>query len=468
MRGRHVPPAVIRTVLAGVLSLLAAGCNLVPEYLRPQAPIPLSYPSETQSSRTAGDWRQTGWRSYFTDPHLQVLIAAALANNRDLRVAALRVEEARALYAGQSASRWPAINLEATTTRPRAAGGAYSDQFGMALSAYELDFFGRVKSLSDAALHEYLGTEQARRAAEISLVAEIARAYVLERTSATRLALARRTLASRTASVDLTAQRERAGLASTLDLRQAQSLIGPAEADIVEQQLAQSRARHSLALLTGYTDLPAPLPEAQLDDRWGGIEPGLPSDLLTFRPDILAAEERLKAANAQIGAARAAFFPSIRLTAMGGLASDSFGKLFNAQSGAWQFAPQVSLPIFDAGRNEANLALARIRKDLALAEYEKAIQVAFREVADVLAGQTLLERDLAVRIQIRDGEASRLALTTTRYQAGSIGYLDMLDAERGLFAAEQQLVDARRARLDNAINLYRALGGGHREERTSF
>jgi len=441
------------------LGLGLGGCSLVPPYDRPPAPVPARYPADVADAGAAGP-RDLSWRGYFPDPHLQQLIATALANNRDIKAAALRVEEARALYGVQAGARLPALDLGATGTWPRAAAGNYAFQAGPTVPAFELDFFGKVKSLSGAALHDYLGTEAARRAAEVSLIAEVARIHVRSRAAAIRAMLARQALDSRTAAVALLARRVRAGLSSQLDLRQAQTLIGVAESELAEQQLAQARAANALALLIDYADMPATAAEPELMDRWGTVPAGLPSALLAARPDILAAEERLKAANMRIGAARAAFFPAITLTTMGGLAAGGFGKLFSPGSAAWQFSPQLTLPIFDGGRNEANLDLAKVRRELAVTEYEKTIQVAFREVADALAGQALLERDLAARIDTRDTEAQRLELTRRRYLAGTIGYLDVLDAERSLFAAEQNLVEARRARLENAVDLYRALGGG--------
>ncbi len=454
--------------LAAVCSLAAivAGCSLVPPYLRPPAPVPVAYPAATNegppAGRVAPPSRDLAWRSFFTDPALRHLISTALANNRDLLMASARVREARALYRVQSAAGLPAVDAKLTAMVPRAAAGDYGNQAGLSVRSYELDFFGKVESLSSAALHDYLDTAQARRTAQLGLVAEVARMHVLERSAAARVTLAERTLRSRRATVMLVARRVDAGLSSPLDLRQAESLIAPTEADLVEQRLARLRAGHALELLMGYAD---PVPEIRppLNDDWGRLQAGLPSDLLTARPDIMAAEERLKAANARIGAARAAFFPSVELTTMGGVASSTVGRLFGPGSAAWQFVPTITLPIFDGGRNEANLDLAQARRDAALADYEKTIQVAFREVSDALAGQVLLERDLRARQDARDGEADRLALTSKRYLAGAIGYLDMLDAERGLFMAEQNLIDAKRARLENAINFYRALGGGQDE-----
>ncbi|PWC75837.1 efflux transporter outer membrane subunit [Azospirillum sp. TSH64] len=462
--------------LAAVCAVaLLSGCSLAPLYERPAAPIPASYPVAAQSSdprsanqpepggKAASVFRSTAWCTQFPEPVLRRLVAAALEHNRDLKLAAARVVEARALHGIQSASRLPTVALEATTTHP-ARNNESAHQAGVTLAAYELDFFGKAQSLSDAALHEYLATEQAQRAARISVVAEVVRGYVLERAATARVELARRAAASRTAAVALLTRRVAAGVSSPLELEQARSLVGAADTDLIEQQLVHARAEQALALLTGYgdrggTEDAPPFTAAAFGAGWGVMRAGLPSELLTARPDIVAAEQRLQAANAQIGAARAAFFPSIRLTAMGGVASGELSSLFTAGSAALQVVPQVSLPIFDGGRNQANLDLARARENSAVIEYERTIQTAFREVSDALAGQASLERDIAARTALREVEARRRTMTMNRYLAGAVGYLEVLDVERSLFAADQALLDARRARLETAASLYRALGG---------
>ena len=463
-------------ILAAVCGIaLLTGCSLAPLYERPAAPIPAGYPvtpqapdprpsnRPTAASGAASAIGSTARCTQLPDPVLRRLVAAALEHNRDLKLAAARVEEARALHGVQSASRLPTVALEGTTTHP-ARNNESAHQVGVTLSAYELDFFGKAKSLSDAALHEYLATEQAQRAARISVVAEVMRSYVLERAAASRVALARRTIASRTAAIALLTRRVVAGVSSPLELEQARSLLGSADTDLIEQQLVHARAGHTLALLTGYSDAEItkdapPFTSPAFGAGWGVTQAGLPSELLTARPDIVAAEQRLQAANAQIGAARAAFFPSIRLTAMGGVASGELGKLFTPGSAALQFVPQVSLPIFDGGRNQANLDLARARENSAVIEYERAIQTAFREVSDALAGQAFMDREVAARRALHELEARRRTMTMNRYLAGAVGYLEVLDVERSLFAADQALLDARRTRLENAAALYRALGG---------
>lgn len=459
-------PATLATVCG--LALLS-GCSLAPLYERPVAPIPASYPAAIRSTtaqpasggEAASSVQSTPWCTQFPDPVLRRLVAAALEHNRDLKLAAARVEEARALHGVQSASRLPTVALEGTTTHP-ARNNESAHQAGITLSAYELDFFGKTESLSDAALHEYLATEQAQRAARISVVAEVVRSYVLERAATARVALARRAAASRTAAVALLTRRVAAGVSSTLELEQARSLVGAADTDLIEQQLVHARAEHALSLLTGYSDTGGakdapPFASPVFGAGWGVPRAGLPSELLAARPDIVAAEQRLQAANAQIGAARAAFFPSIRLTGMAGVASGELNSLFT--SGAWQFVPQVSLPLFDGERNRSNLELARARETLAVIDYERTIQTAFREVSDALAGQASLARDVTARTAMRDIESRRRTLTMNRYLAGAIGYLEVLDVERSLFAADQALLDARRAQLETAAALYRALGG---------
>ncbi len=462
----HRLPATLATA-CGIA--LLSGCSLMPFYERPAAPIPASYPVTAQSTtappasrgEAASSVQSTAWCTQFPDPVLRRLVGAALTHNRDLKLAAARVEESRALHGIQSASRLPTVALEGTTTHP-AKDNQSAHQLGVALSAYELDFFGKAESLSDAALHEYLATEQAQRAARISVVAEVVRSYVLERAAGARVALARRAVASRTAAVALLARRVAAGVSSTLELEQARSLVRAADTDLIEQQLVHARAEHALSLLTGYSDTGGakdapPFTSPAFGAGWGVPVAGLPSELLTARPDIIAAEQRLQAANAQIGAARAAFFPSIRLTGMAGVASGELSSLFS--SGAFQFVPQVSLPLFDGGRNRSNLELARARETMAVIDYERTVQTAFREVADALAGQASLARDVTARTAMRDVEARRRTMTMNRYLAGAVGYLEVLDVERSLFAADQALLDARRARLENAAALYRALGG---------
>ena len=452
---------------AGLLN----GCTLAPQYVRPQAPVAFAYP--TQAAERAGDASVIGWREFFPSPRLQALIVAALDNNRDLRIAALRIQEAREQYNVQSADLWPNLNATASGARARTPGSislsgspivSSNYQVGLSLASFELDFFGRVRSLNNAALAQYLATEQAARAAQISLVAEVARAYLAERAFAEQYELARKTLESRDVAYKLAKQRFDVGASSALDLRQNEILVQSARASLATLARQRAQAANALTLLVGkaLSDLP---PEQTLSEQniVTDIPAGLPSDLLGRRPDIRAAEERLKAANANIGAARAAFFPRISLTASTGSASAELSGLFKSGSQAWTFAPQLVMPIFDAGRNSANLSLAHVRNNIAVADYERTIQTAFREVADALAARTTLDEQIDAQRAVQDAQAERLKLANQRYQSGVASSLDVLDAERELFSAQQELVQARLLKLTNAIDLYRSLGGGLNE-----
>jgi multidrug efflux system outer membrane protein len=455
------------------LSLLAAGvlsaCSLAPTYERPAAPVASVYPTEAG----AGDASVIGWREFFPDQRLQALIATALANNRDLRIAALRIEEARAQYNIQSADLLPTVNATASGSRARTPGSlsltgrpvvSSNYQVGLSVTAFELDFFGRVRSLNDAALAQYLATEEAGRAARISLVAEVAKAYLAERAFAEQYELARKTFESRETAYKLSKQRFDVGASSALDLRQNEILVQSARASLATLTRQRAQAGNALTLLVGTPSANLP-PEQDLSAQniVTDIPAGLPSDLLTRRPDIRAAEQRLKAANANIGAARAAFFPRISLTAGIGTASNALSGLFDAGSGTWSFAPQLLLPLFDAGRNRANLSLAEVRNNIAIADYEKTIQTGFREVADTLAARATLEEQIDAQRRVQEASADRLKLADQRYKNGVASSLDVLDAERELFSAQQALVQARLLKLTNAIDLYRALGGGINE-----
>lgn len=455
-------------LIAGVLT----GCSLAPRYEQPELPVAAAYPTET-SSLTA----PAGWREFFPDQRLQSLIATALDNNRDLRIAALRIEEARAQYNIQSADLWPNLNATAGATRGRTPGGisitgasavSSSYQVGLSLASFELDFFGRVRSLNNAALAQYLATEEAAQAARISLVAEVAKAYLAERAFAEQYDLARKTLESRENAYRLAKQRFDVGASSALDLRQNETLVQSARASLATLTRQRAQASNALALLIGkpVADLPAAQSLSE-QNIVTDIPAGVPSDLLTRRPDIRSAEQRLRAANANIGAARAAFFPRISLTAGIGTASNELSGLFESGSRTWSFAPQLLLPIFDAGRNSANLTLAEVRKNVSVAEYERTIQVAFREVADALAARATLDEQIDAQRLVQEAQAERLKLSELRYQNGVASSLDVLDAQRELFNAQQALVQARLLRLTNAIDLYRALGGGLVETATA-
>ena len=461
-----------------VLALAAAGmlsaCSMAPTYQQPEAPVAkiFSAQAESASAKKAVD---IGWREFFKDARLQVLIATALEHNRDLKIAALRMEEARSLYNIQWADRVPNLNAVATGSRGRTPGSLNTSNpgvsaigsrydVGVSLASFELDFFGRVKSLSDAALASYLASEEAQRSAHITLVAEVAKAYLAERAYTEQFDLAQKSYTTRAASYKLAKMRFDVGATSALDLAQYESLMQSARVSMLTLARQRAQAENALAVLTGKMPEKLPLAQALSSQKiLIDIAAGLPSEMLVNRPDLRQAEQKLKAANANIGAARAAFFPRIALTAGTGTASNALSGLFDSGSGAWSFAPQIVLPIFDAGRNINNLDLAWTRKNIAVAEYEKAIQIAFREVADALVARSLLNQQVEAQAAATAAEAERLKLSDARYQSGVSSSLDVLDAQRQLFAAEQALVQARLLSLTNAIDLYRALGGGLKE-----
>jgi multidrug efflux system outer membrane protein len=475
-------PSIKPAALLGAAALLSA-CSMAPPYQRPAAPVAAAFPSDSAgtgartsvpvplpaNARTAVD---TGWRDYFADARLQQLIGAALENNRDLRVAALRIEEARAQYNVQSADLLPNLNASAGVTRAKTPAFLSSSgqssigkryDVGVSVSSFELDFFGRVKSLNDAALASYLATEEARQAAQIALVAQVAQAYYTERAYAEQYALAQQTYEARARTYNLTQQRAEAGASSRLDLRSNETLMETARASALTLARQRAQAENALTLLVGQPPNGASgggMPNDQQLDTLSALPAGLPSELLTRRPDIRAAEQRLKAANANIGAARAAFFPRIGLTAAVGSSSPALHGLFDSGSGSWSFAPQLTLPIFDAGRNSANLTLTEVRKNIAVADYEKTIQTAFREVADALAARDYLGEQVNAQRAVQEAQADRLRLLQLRFDNGVASSLDVLDAQRELFSAQQSLVQARLLRTTTAIDLYRTLGGG--------
>lgn len=478
------PTSPARLAVGMLLAGLVSGCSMAPSYQRPAAPVADAFPAvpaaagapasaaQAAAAQPAQSAADTGWRTFFPDAPLQQLIAAALENNRDLRVAALRIEEARGAYRIQRAERLPTLNANLSESRGRTPAFASATgqsqvgeryDAGLSIPAFELDFFGRVKSLSDSALANYLATEEARQAAQISLVAEVAKAYYTEQAFAEQQSLAERTYEARKRTLDLTRQRVEAGASSRLDLRSNEQQMETARASALALARQRAQAANALTLLVGQPATSAGASNGQPDaqaDAMSSLTAGLPSELLANRPDIRAAEQRLKAANANIGAARAAFFPRITLTTSIGSASRDFSGLFDSGSSTWTFAPQLVLPIFDSGRNLANLDISKARKNIAVAEYEKTIQQAFREVADALAARTYLGEQVAAQRVVQDAQAERLRLLQLRFENGVASSLDVLDAQRELFSAEQALVQARLLRTTSAIDLYRALGGG--------
>jgi len=464
----------LSTVVIVLVTVGASACtSLAPDYLRPAAPVPSTWPVATAAAAdAAAEGLETiAWRDFFADARLQQVIERALAHNRDLRVAALNIEQARAQYRIQRADQLPALGLGANHNAQRipgdlAAGGdaTISRRYGIAMdvTGWELDFFGRVRSLRDAALEHYLASEAAHRSAHLALVAEVATAWLQLAADRERLALVERTVETRREALALTQASFEAGVASALELQQSQGELERARADAAAFAARVARTENALALLTG-EPLPAELLPARLDAtvaRLATPPAGLPAEVLTRRPDITAAEHRLRAANANIGAARAAFFPRITLTASAGTASAELGGLFEGGSRTWSFLPQLTLPIFDAGRLAASLDVAEVRRDIAVAEYERAIQSAFREVADALAERATLGDELAARRSLAAAAQQSQRLSEARYRAGVDSFLVLLDAQRTLYAAEQELIATRLAEAANRVALYKALGGG--------
>jgi len=466
-RPRPVTPSRPRLVALAAAALLA-GCSMIPALERPAAPVAAEWPgtpAPAASAAAAPLAADLAWQDFVSDAALRDVIRLALANNRDLRVAVLNMEQVRAAYDIRRADQFPTLNLGATGTRqPKTDGsGTIASAYtaGLSTASWEIDFFGRVASLKEAALAQYLASEEARRAVQVSLVAAVAQTWLSLQTNDELLALTQRTLATREDSLRLTKLRLDNGAASALDLRQAESLAAAARATLAQQQRLRALDVNALTLLVGQPLADAQLPSAITTAApFRDVPAGLPSDLLTRRPDIRQAEQQLIAANANIGAARAAFFPRISLTAGVGTASSQLSGLF--KSGAWGFtlAPQALLPVFDAGRNQANLASSRAGRDIAVAQYEKAIQTAFREVADALAGRATLGAQLAAQQTQVDAETDRFRLADLRYRNGIASYLELLDAQRSLFAAQQAVAQIRLAVRQNQVALYKTLGGG--------
>ena len=454
------------TLLASALALV--GCGTPADFARPVAPIAPQWPASAQVADSTPAGELLPWRSYFTDPALQSLIALALEHNRDLRVAALNIAQARAQLGLRSADQLPTLNAALGLNRGPNSSGSLGTTWsaGLLLSSYELDFFGRVASLKEQALAQYLASEEARRTAQISLIATVAQAWMGLGADERLLRLAQDTLASREASLPLVALRFEHGVSSELDLRLAQSLVQGARVSIAQLQRQRALDENALVLLLGQPLAPAEAAllgaEAQ-SIRLPALPAGLPSELLTRRADIRQAEQQLAAANASIGAARAAYFPRIALTASAGSASSELGSLFKDGAWGYTFVPQLLMPLFDGGRNDANLAAAKAGFDMAVAQYEKAIQAAFREVADALAARASWERQLQAQTALAQADSERLALTRLRLDNGASNQLDWLDAQRTAFASQQGLIAAQLAVLQSQATLYKVLGGGTQE-----
>jgi multidrug efflux system outer membrane protein len=451
----------------GVLAtaLLMAGCSMIPTYERPAAPVAPAW-AGTPGMAAVQPAADIEWQNYFNDAQLRQLITLALQGNRDLRVAALNIEQARAQYQVRGADRFPAVNAAVTGSRTPNAAGSITSAYnaGFSISAWEIDFFGRLSSLKEVALAQYLATEEGRKAVQISLVAAVATGWLNLLADEELLAITRQTLATREESLRLSKLRFDNGATSELDFRQAQSLTEAARVALAQQQRQRALDENALVLLLGQP-LPAgfSVTGTTAAVTLAELPAGLPSELLVRRPDIRQAEQLLVAANANIGAARAAFFPRIALTAGVGTASSHLSNLFSSGSWGWTLAPQALLPIFDAGRNQANLESVTAARGIAIAQYEKSIQVAFREVADALAGRATLGEQLRAQQAQADAEAARLNLSDLRYRNGVASYLDLLDAQRALFTARQGVVQTRLLQLQNQVTLYKVLGGGWKD-----
>lgn len=466
---RHLP------ALLG--ALLLSACSLAPVHETPDAPIPSQWSalagrageSDPATPTAARDTAPSAWQDFVRNPQLRDLITEALASNRELRIAVLNVEAARAQYGLQRADQLPHLDLQASGQRQRlpadlqAAGtsgvlGSY--QSGLGLAAFELDLFGRVRNLATAAEEALLATRENAQSVRISLISEVIRGWVLRASAWQRLQLAQQTIQTRQQAEVLIARRQQAGLASALDLEEARSLSAATQAAAERAQRELEHSENALRRLLGRKDGPLP-PATALDETLlAAMQPGLPSSLLNQRPDIRAAEHQLRARNASIGAARAAFFPSISLTGFLGSASSELSGLFATGSRSWNFMPQLSLPIFAGGRSLADLDLARARKDIAIAQYESTVQTAFREVSDALIANASLQREeTALRKRYTAGQHS-LRLAAARYRAGMDSHLRYLDAQRTDYGNHAELIDSLSQRLLAQISLYRALGGG--------
>ncbi len=455
------------------LTIFLCGCPKPATYTRPQLPAPSTWPESAAGQDVAPNApaaAELKWQEFFASRQLQSVIDLALANNRDLRIATLNIEKVQALYRIQRAELYPTVSFSASADAYRVpenlSGNGHPktvSQFtvGLGTASWELDFFGRIRSLKSAALEQYLGTEQVRSAAQISLVAAVANSYLTLAADRENLKLAQETLETQQAFLDLISQSRNLGIASDLEVREAQSQVDAARVDISRYNGLIALDQNALNLVAG-APVSADLLSENLDSvaKLKDVSAGMPSDVLLRRPDILAAEHQLMAANANINAARAAFFPRIALTAAAGITSGDLGNLFKPAAGTWEFAPQLSLPIFDSGARQANYRATQLDRDIMIAQYEKSIQTAFREVSDALNLRTILITQQDAQQSLVNTLAETHRLSEARYKGGIDSYLTVLVAQRTLYAAQQQLVGVRLARLSNLVTLYKVLGGG--------
>lgn len=450
-------------VLPGALFL--AGCSFAPPHARPALPVAPEY---AEAPSEAGSIATLGWREFFAAPELRRLIGTALANNRDIRIAAGRVEEARAAWRIDGSWLYPDITADLSGTRARMPGNVpglgepvTGTQIHAQLGAsWEIDFWGRLRNLREYARQQYLASEEARRGVATSLVANVAITWLAHREYEERIALARESITTRDSALRILRQRHEVGSGSRLDLTQAQLLLAQAKTALHALEQQRDINFNALVLLVGQ---PVETGPGKLHLAEGGeraLPPGLPSELLTNRPDIMAAEHQLRAANADIGAARAAFFPNISLTGTAGTASSELEGLFGAGSGAWSFSPSIRLPIFNAGRLAANLDLAEARRNTAIATYEQTVQRAFRDVSDALVRRRQLQRQIASTEDMLAALTERARLARLKFDHGRAAYLEVLDAERNLFDTQQTLVQLRHGYYGSGVALYAALGGG--------
>ncbi|MDP9650983.1 efflux transporter outer membrane subunit [Paraburkholderia caledonica] len=466
-----------RTLIVLLCAGVLGACTLDPTYQRPAAPVDSAWsatpaPAQQKTAQTAAAAplaADVGWREFFKDPRLQKLIELALANNRDMRVAALNVAEYEAQYRIARANIGPTINASGSVTRERVEGStsAYSSSSAsVGLTSWELDFFGRLRSLKRQALEQYLSTDAARTSTQISLIAAVATDYLQLLSDDASLRIAQNTVDADQHTYDLTVSMMKMGSSSLQDVRQAENSLASARSSLASYSRAVAQDRNNLVAEIG-APLPDDLPQGpslmESEDTLADIGEGVPSDLLARRPDIVEAEHTLMAANANIGAARAAFFPKIELTASAGSTSGSLSKLFKAGTGAWTFAPSISVPIFDFGYNRASLDVAKIEKDIDVANYEKAIQTAFKEVSNALAGRTTYVSQVAADRDYVNSAQQYYDLAQARYRSGADSFLTLLDAQRTLYTAQQQLVTDMLAKQSNLITLYKVLGGGWAE-----
>lgn len=472
LKGTHY---LSHLLLTCCLSGIIIGCSFKPTYVRPPLPTEDTYP------RASGDYFtniwQLDWQDYFTDPALQYLIWVALDNNRDLRAAIARINETKALYGLQWANMFPTLSGNATALRFRSTGDLIPSPAtsppppplffsayvaALSITAWELDFWGRLRNLTEASLEIYLATEEAERAVLISLIGQVANTYLMEREYNELVSIAQKTIETREEAFRIMRRRFEEGSSSKLDAIQAETLLLQAKSDYIDLQRERELNWNAMTLLVGFPIAPDYSLLSQIEPYFvEEITPGLPSELLCNRPDVLAAEHRLMAANANIGAARAAFFPTISLTGGYGSLSTELKSLLGAGNKFWYYLPNISVPIFDWGRNLSDLGFANALKNEAVVEYEHTIQVAFREVADALTDRAWLEEQVKVQKRTLEVQTERARLAWMRYEYGTSPYLEFLDAERDRFSAEQVLVQTRRAYLASGVNLYTALGGGY-------